>query len=50
MKKIRSFALALAGACVVSALPIRATTIVENFSTDPFAHGWIATGNTNLFH
>ncbi len=50
MKKIRSFALALAGALVVCPQVSPATTLAEGFATDPLARNWIATGNTNLFH
>ncbi len=50
MKKIRSFALALAGALVVCPQVSPATTLAEGFATDPLAWNWIATGNTNLFH
>jgi len=46
MKKVRPF---LALAFVLSLNVARATTIVETFSNDPLAQGWLATGNTNLF-
>lgn len=39
----------LAGVLVLSLSVARATTIVEEFSSDPLAQGWLATGNTNLF-
>jgi hypothetical protein len=46
--KIRS--LALAGLFIALSLASAwATTITENFSTDPLAHGWKTFGNTNLF-
>src|SRR6185436_5117378 len=41
---------ALAGLILLAGTPSRATTLVENFSTDPLAHGWAVTGKTNLFH
>jgi len=49
MKKIGSLALALAGALLVCS-HVSATTFAEVFAADPIAQGWIATGNTNLFH
>jgi hypothetical protein len=47
MKKIRSCVLALVGALVVSTAT--ATTITENFATNPAADGWQIFGNTSLF-
>ena len=47
MKKIRSCLLALAGALVVSTAT--ATTITENFTTDPAADGWQIFGDASLF-
>ena len=47
MKKIRS--LALAGLFVLFATRSGATTITENFSSDPLHNGWQIFGNTNLF-
>ena len=41
----RSGLAALAGAGVT----VVAETWLEDFATDPFARGWQATGNTNLF-
>jgi len=49
MKRIRSFALTLAGAFVCCPI-VRATTIAEVFATDPLAQNWTTAGNTNLFH
>ncbi len=45
--KIRS--LAFASLFVLSVASASATTITEDFSTDPLAHGWKTFGNTNLF-
>jgi len=47
MKKVRFVSLALAGLSVLSVA--RATTIAENFSTNPFLDGWRIFGDTNLF-
>ncbi len=44
--KIRSLALASLFAVQLG----RATTITEDFATDPLQHGWKNFGNTNLFH
>lgn len=41
---------ALAGCCLVASTVCRATTISEPFVADPLAHGWLATGDTGLFH
>jgi hypothetical protein len=49
MKKVRLSALAFAGVLALSLNAARATTIVESFSSDPLARGWLVTGNTNLF-
>lgn len=49
MQKNSSVALAIAGALFLSLCSSRATTIAENFSTDPRLSGWLAYGNTNLF-
>lgn len=46
--KIRS--LAIAGLFVLSVASTLATTITENFATDPLQNGWKTFGNTNLFH
>lgn len=46
--KIRS--LAVASLFVLSVASAAATTITENFSSDPLTHGWKTFGNTNLFH
>src|SRR3954447_26549470 len=40
--------LTMCGWCV--ARHSSATTIVEDFSVDPAAHGWHVFGNTNFFH
>jgi hypothetical protein len=47
MKKL-FIALAIASLSVLSA--VHATTIAENFSSDPMQNGWQVFGNTNLFH
>jgi hypothetical protein len=47
MKKFRS--LALAGLFVLSLARSGATTITENFSTDPLQNGWQVFGDTSLF-
>jgi hypothetical protein len=47
MKKVRW--LAFAGLCVLCAMRSGATTITENFSTDPLQNGWQIFGDTNLF-
>lgn len=46
--KIRS--LAIASLFVLSVASAFATTITEDFATDPLQHGWNTFGNTNLFH
>jgi hypothetical protein len=46
--KIRS--LAVAGLFVLSVASVHATTIAENFTTDPSLDGWRVFGNTNQFH
>ena len=40
--------LALLGCCLAAAIG-RSATITENFSANPFAHGWQIFGDTNLF-
>jgi hypothetical protein len=47
MKKFRLSVLAVAGWFVCSV--VSATTITENFSTDPLQNGWQIFGDTNLF-
>ncbi len=47
--KIRLSLLALAGFLSVSTHSVRATTIAENFSSDPASSGWNVYGNSNLF-
>src|SRR5208283_2791709 len=47
MKKL--YSLALASLFVLSATRSGATTITENFSTDPLQNGWQIFGDTNLF-
>ena len=49
MKKIRFVSLALGGLFVLFATHSGATTITENFSTNPLSNGWRIFGNTNLF-
>ncbi|MGO8837807.1 MAG: hypothetical protein ACLQAH_03260 [Limisphaerales bacterium] len=49
MKKVLLASLALAGLFGLSATRSSATTIAENFSTDPLQNGWQVFGNTNLF-
>jgi hypothetical protein len=49
MQKQTSTALALAVALFLSLSSSRATTIAENFATNPESSGWLAFGNTNLF-
>src|SRR5690242_659345 len=50
MKKIRFAAPALTGVLALSAILTQATTITENFSSDPLQNGWQVFGDTNLFH
>ncbi len=46
--KIRS--LAIAGLFTLSVTSTLATTLTENFATNPWQNGWKTFGNTNLFH
>jgi hypothetical protein len=49
MKIVHSSVLAFASMFVLSLNLARATTLVEIFSNDPLAQGWLATGHTSLF-
>ena len=49
MKKALFVPLALAGWFALFAARSGATSISENFSTDPFQNGWRIFGDTNLF-
>lgn len=49
MKQVRFTAPTLVGALALFAAVAQATTINENFSTDPLQHGWQIFGDTNLF-
>lgn len=49
MKIVRSLALALAGATVTFTAPMHAAVLEEDFSADPFQHGWRALGDPALF-
>ena len=47
MKKICLSVLALAGVCLMSSAA--GATLTEDFSSNPFLHGWKVAGDTNLF-
>jgi hypothetical protein len=49
MMKFRVLTLALAARFVLSVAVAQATTIIENFSTNPLQNGWKIFGDTNLF-
>lgn len=49
MKTVRSFALALAGAVITLNAPLRAAVLQEDFSADPWQHGWQVLGDPALF-
>jgi hypothetical protein len=49
-KKFNVCVPAFAGACLfLNQFNLRADTFIENFATNPSAHGWKSYGNTNLF-
>ncbi len=47
MKKICLSVLALTGVCLMSSAS--GATLTEDFSSNPFSHGWKVAGDTNLF-
>lgn len=47
MKTVRPFA--VASLLALSLVPVSATTIAENFATNPLTHGWQIFGDTNSF-
>jgi hypothetical protein len=49
MKKVRPSVLAFAGLSVLSFNVAQATTILETFSNEPLANGWLTAGNASLF-
>ena len=50
MKKNCFTALAFVGVMALSVVCVSATTITENFTTNPLQNGWHIFGDTNLFH
>ena len=47
MKKNHLFVLALTGICLMNSA--HGATLTEDFSSNPFLHGWKVSGDTNLF-